>query len=98
MRKGQKASGIGVPQDAMHPACLNREAWPELMHLNVECCYICHCLYPQYDLRWARLESGRVALVCCAVERALSPWPAHPEREAEVQTLFQDTLEGFADE
>lgn len=98
MRKGQKASGIGVPQDAMHPACLNREAWPELNELRVECCGICHDLYPQHDLRWARLKGGDEALACCAVERALSSSPPQSETEAEALSLLRETFKGSSEE
>jgi hypothetical protein len=98
MRKEWEASGVGGPRDALHPACVNREAWPGLNERRVECCGICHDLYPQYDLRWARLKGGDEALVCCAVDRALSSSPPQSETEAEALSLLRETFKGSSEE
>ena len=98
MRSEQEATGVGGPQDALRPACANREAWPELNELQVECCGICHDVYPQHDLRWAPMKGGEVVLVCCAVERALSSSPANLESEAMAVKLLGETFGELSDE
>lgn len=95
MRKETEGAERRVSSDALRPACAKRQQWPELEHLAVPCCDICHSVYPEHDLRQVNLEIGQGALVCCAVERALFPASASPESEASALKMLKETFAGF---
>jgi hypothetical protein len=45
----------------------------DFKHLNTECCPICHTAYPHYDMQLLTPPHGRIAWVCCAIQKALRP-------------------------
>ena len=53
------------------------------LHFSVECCDMCHCFYPHYDMYTVDLPDGRKAWICCAVRHALFHEPSRPDVDLE---------------
>ena len=45
----------------------------DFIHLQAECCEICHGLSPHYEMALLDMEGGGKAWICCALDRALNP-------------------------
>lgn len=80
----------GVDYDAIVLATLN-ERLPEGdiktcedLSIDVQCCDICHSVYPHYDMYVEDLPDGSKAWICCRVRSALRD-PGQPQEIQEDQ-------------
>jgi hypothetical protein len=45
----------------------------DFSHFRVECCETCHHFDPQFEMAIVDIETGGLAWICCALDRALNP-------------------------
>jgi hypothetical protein len=63
--------------------------------LNVKCCEVCHGGYQYLEISLIEIESGGIAWICCALDRALNPMKHADDPKLPDNCTFDEMLAAY---